>query len=135
MSDDLRELDRRVALEVMGWEFVPAEVNDGTRVVERMRELGWEFALYLHPDEEFAHEADELPEYSSDIAAAFRVVERMRDLGLDAELRSFVGEGWEVRFQPPHRVPGRNPQAWHGTASLPLAVCRAALAALEATNV
>ena len=76
--------------------------------------------------------------YSTDIAAAFQVVERMRELGWEVEVDSHSepSSTWRVRFEPrKHETTSLANRVWAATiewdASLPLAICKAALDALS----
>lgn len=71
-------------------------------------------------------EGSDLPHYSTDHAAAWQVVEQMQAQGWNFACDDMGGLPWWVEFsQAGYRRGGQN------TAStLPLAVCRAALAAL-----
>jgi hypothetical protein len=67
------------------------------------------------------------PRYSTDVAAAWLVVEKMREMGLRPILMPDWGHQWQVKVyrESEHIVE----TAWFDTA--PLAICRAALAALD----
>lgn len=83
---------------------------------------------------------DSTPKYSTDIAAAFAVVMAMEARGYWCQMRTpFMppqGDGYWAGFTP-HATTGWNgtPDHWTSAETLPLAICRAALAALaEATE-
>jgi hypothetical protein len=68
------------------------------------------------------------PAYSTDITAAFIVARRMRDQRFWLQLqdmRRFDVNEWEVEFSSAGR------DGWAKAETLPLAICRAALAAVE----
>ena len=114
----MKAVDARVATEVMGWESQYIEYGGS----------GGEYVWVL-PNGEWQHEPD-VPDYSTSIAAAWAVVEKMEKLGFRMDLES----GWEnlqeyraykVRFYKPHYL--EEAQSEHA----PLAICRAALKAVE----
>lgn len=113
------ELDRLVADRVMGW----ASYSYGD-----MPERSADGAIF---DGEPLHGSGLVPfQPSTDIADAWRVVEAMRGLGFavdicDVAISSTVPL-WAVSFFP--AGPDTEPPNEH---SAPLAICRAALAALE----
>lgn len=131
-----REHDVLVARKVLGLTVYQADYTGHTVL---LGPINPKYELYISTDYGWA----ELPEYSTDIAAAFQVVEAMRakwacgdemcnfwtfkDLGT-----SHSGEtGWrvEVEFYPDHDGPAVEHEAV--SQSLPHAICLAALDVLE----
>ena len=113
-----RELDALVAERVMGW----------TRVV-RARETLWQSPKAGT----WPIVASRLPHYSTDIAAAWQVVERMRADGWVCEVfgsDTANAEGYSVTLWRPDTSGSSVTQ----NATAPLAICRAALAAIDATT-
>jgi Phage ABA sandwich domain len=67
-----------------------------------------------------------VPHYSTDIAAAWLLVECLRDEGwLLSITPDEPGGGWAVQYKPKER----NLHGWERADTVPLAICRAALAA------
>lgn len=117
-----RELDALIAENVMGWEI---------------RWLGCEPHHYWEPDDgRGGRWNDRLPEYSTDIAAAFQVVEKMKRVRLwfsccyqTGALRDDLSAmAWSCRFRGFKR--GESIEGFHGDKSLPRAICLAALKAV-----
>ena len=112
-----RELDALVAAKVMGRaKFQPGK---GPVAEHPLEELS--LGLYT--------ERIPVPRYSADIDAAWKVVERMRALGWHIVIDSRPGN-WLVQF---FSTDGRK----HSAASadlVPLAICRAAIAALSTAS-
>jgi hypothetical protein len=121
-----RALDALVAEKVMGWTAL------------HRRDGGSAEYLGTVPDNSFVGASTAkripgktycVPEYSTDIAAAWLVVERMRADGWWPEVKYLVdwdnaAKWYAACHRPPHQ--------WSATAATaPLAICRAALAALE----
>ena len=104
MSD--RELDAQVATEVMGW-----VVNGDAYVTEAVTMTeAWQL----------------IPEFSTDIAAAWLVVEKMVADGYEVHIVVSSEENSVAMF-PPGKAIGE----YALEKTLPLAICRAALAAAE----
>ena len=99
------ELDERIATEVLGW----------TKRNER---------IWHRPGD---RRPVALRAFSSDIAAAWLVVERMEDLAWMAHLTRVIG-GWECRFTP---LPHTERYVYEEEDTAPLAICKAALAAVK----
>ena len=123
-ANNLRQLDAEVAERVMG--FQPCRCS-------------FVHAVISPPPPRCASCGRPLsPPYSSDISAAFQVVERMRELGWEVEVDSHSepSSTWRVRFEPrKHETTSLANRVWAATiewdASLPLAICKAALDALS----
>lgn len=109
-----REIDERIAFEVMGW-------------------VRWTGPAG-HKCHGLPHEGGhrDIPEYSTDPAAAWSVVERMRSLGWWWNLSSFGGEsgGWRFSVTLDHKSdPDGTRCMISQEQSMPMAVCLAALRA------
>lgn len=91
------------------------ETATGYRIAERYA---------ARPDLRFA-----APEYSSDIAAAMEIIPKLHEMGLDVVIGMLAGDPVSVDIWQQHtsRRKGRSEAD-----TLPLAICRAALAALDA---
>lgn len=121
-----RDLDAEIHARVMGIEWDAS----------RCRVCGWKLAGHImdgcvadncamrpHP----YPRADAPPHYSTDIAAAFQVVEKMRDRGAELTLATKFN-AWRVHIgfaAPDYR------SILEYADTPPLAICRAALAALD----
>lgn len=113
-----RELDRDVAEKVVGWRY---REDDG--------------GFFAPGDEWFVDqdglrvECVDLPTYSTSISAAWEVVEKMREIGFTyVQIEACFDGGWRVAF-------GLDPMAIVKSANTaPLAICKAALAAVEAES-
>lgn len=111
------ELDALIAEKVMGYER-------------------WEEDLWVATSDGFA---DELPHFSTDIAAAWEVVEKMRVQGVHLGVAPWGKDEWEAFEKMDHLnearqwVSSRGDDCVHvfGVDTAPLAICRAALAAVE----
>lgn len=119
-----RELDALVAERVMG-----IEVRDGSRVTciqVWQRGVGWKDgpagSCLVLPDP-----------YSTDITAAWQVVEKMRERGYEVCI-GLISDGVFCRIdgEPGERI-GHASVDWRD-GSTPLAICRAALAAVETSD-
>jgi hypothetical protein len=113
-----RELDEAVAEQVMGWTII------------KRSQLSRNHWPWRRPDGEFTYA---LPAFSVDLYAAWEIVDRMRQFHL-----SFQAKGWinsqdvEVRFSDWYAANGGNGIVVYAIASsFPLAICRAALKAIE----
>lgn len=124
-----RNLDAQVAEKVFGFKWVEWGYSGGPvcriLVTDSIIEArGWvcspakpETPVFDDWDKFTAH-------YSSSISDAFLVVEKMSKLGFTVRLESRPGGVWECTF--------RNPwQHWQEAETLPIAICRAALSALN----
>lgn len=109
-----RELDAKVAEEVMGWDW-------------NSKSAGWMQKIEVDGLTETI-DIIELPHYSTDIAAAWLVVEiLLEDLegGLEIDIHSFAGD-WHVNMTGRGKI-GRGVES-----ALPHAICLAALDAVKA---
>jgi hypothetical protein len=114
MTNNIREIDGRVAEEVMGWKSVHF-IDNGTLMGIRP---------YDH--------MQSVPYYTTDIAAAWLVVEKVNSLGHWFMLHNENGM-WEAEFYHTNEiVPFHVHDATASTA--PLAICRAALDAVGAAR-
>lgn len=103
-----RELDHAVASKIMGWEYKRWAVD--------RRHMMW------HSPE--GH-ADNVPRFSTEIAAAWEVVENVVARGYDADFglrRDFTVPQWEATFASPDKV-----FYWAIAPTVQLAICQAAL--------
>ena len=151
-----RDLDALVAEKVMGWVRTPSEeraraarlggrlmvfrdewlaVGLCTEPADRERAEAGVAAVYraagLEPPRivwMLPRWADAVPAYSTEIAAAWQVVEKMMERGwyLFLDTAGFDGEEWRAQFRDPESRFARGEAA-----TAPLAICRAALAALS----
>lgn len=118
--NDNDELDAAVATKIMGW-----------TQVENTRHMG----LVGYPPNALADMKrgirTDVPNYSTNIADAWTVVERMRELGWICEVGndSESPDEWSADFT---RDPYIENHVWSYSATAPLAICRAALYALDA---
>ncbi len=132
-----RELDAQIAERVMGFHREIDETHDYDHVQHRNEVL-------LPPGETLEHLRELLPRkgqipfayfvterYSTDIAAAWKVVEKMRELDWRMLLENWVAvtDAYAAFFRPQDRY---NYEKHIGVTddTAPLAICRAALAAL-----
>lgn len=122
MSDDLRELDAQVAERIMGW-LPPSHADTVAMRGRQFMSHSTYDGLYLSP----LGEIRQVPRYSSDIAAAMEVVERLQIDGYDVEMLGH--DGWYVVFRETHAP---TPKTFGAT--LPEAICRAALKAVVETE-
>jgi hypothetical protein len=117
MSD--RELDKAVAVKVMGWK--PPETRRGV--------------TWLHPSGYGASESG-IPAYSTSIGAALTVVEKIKGLIPDGifTMAAFQKENYAAGFMIPQ--PNAAPASWHWVEAptLPRAICECALKAMEASK-
>lgn len=90
-TEALRELDAKIAEQVMGWAWMEHPEHDKHRFayfapptqLARAGERGWQLAK---PEtRRIAIERTFIPRYSSDVSSSFLVVEKMHALGLGAE--------------------------------------------------
>lgn len=117
MSKELsgRELDAAVAEKVMGWTRNPHYKDITMPILDMCFE--WDACGYGSND---------LARYSESIEAAMQVVEKMRERGHSVQINGF--RRWGVTFVlESDAAPTVRPC---GGPSLPLAICRAALAVL-----
>ena len=113
-----RELDEIIAEQVMGWTIIKGS---------QLPRNHWPWRT---PDKEITYA---LPAYSVDYYAIWDVINKLREHGM-----SFHAKGWiktdniEVRFSDWYATNGGNGKTVYAIASsFPLAVCRAALKAME----
>lgn len=107
-----RELDRAVAREVMGWEYIDRGIGKG-----------W------HPPGE--NLPDDVPRYSTDIATAWRVVGRLNVLGCYVSAASTTDGRGFCSVGPNDTWVGED-IVKTGPNPVPEAICRAALKAVRA---
>jgi hypothetical protein len=144
MSDELRELDIQVSEKVMkieprlDWHVMNADETASCLPCETSREAQeWLDARPALKDRYHVGAWKRYPPYSSDISAAMQVVERM------------AGLGWQIEVTNPHKLHEPltdNVRVWYvrfvndendlnswsdERDSLPEAICRAAIEALE----
>lgn len=105
-----REIDRLVAERVMGWTNVSVE---GTR--------------FGTTPEGKVHAI--VPQYSTDMSAAWKVVERLRLLGYQGGIDWATESGYECAFGS-SPIPPYEGQSF-STETAPLAICLAALKVME----
>lgn len=135
-KDAGRELDALIAEKVMGWgrqfgSFAgTAEWHE-----DAVQLVSPEYAYPLRPTTMPITYYDGFPHYSTDIAAAWQVVVKMGERGYHARVQSpFIpGDEFHAGFTP-HGSSGWNgrPDFAASADSAPLAICRAALLAVEA---
>jgi hypothetical protein len=124
-----RELDALVAEKVMGWREVRLRPSNSSRR-SGPDYKGYKPDVVARRRETPCH----VPAYSTDIAAAWEVVEAMERRGclVVTRTRGAISGKPRVEITGTHPV-GRNEWLVHEDAdTVPLAICRAALAALEA---
>lgn len=125
-----RELDAMIAERVMGWTAVEHEHRGA-------RGEAWFVLSGVVP---LAEVRAQVPGYSSDIAAAFLVVEKLSERGFDYLIEGheerngadFVAHAQFSQFRQFPRAINIEEDAWKAT--LPHAICLAALAAIEAAS-
>lgn len=118
------ELREKVA-RLMGWEYDP-KVGELLQcgVVQHAGIPGKSLAWLIR------YGVGGIPAYETDIAAAWDVVEKMREMGFEFDCcQEPNGVCW-ARFT---HADGRTSAKYVST-PMPLAICRAALAAVEASN-
>jgi len=135
-----RELDALVAEHVMGW--APIKVINGRPIAE-----GWtgfydgKWLVWTERPEP-TEEGESHPwRPSTDIAAAWQVVEKMQQHGFWCQMRTpfdVPGGKWYDKYWAgftPHGMSGWNgtPDNWTQADTLLIAICHAALEALEVT--
>ncbi len=130
---DWRTLPAGVALDVLVAErvfgFVWRDAGDGEWQLSDGRTM-WEYAR-RYPDQGMS--VGLLESYSSDIAAAWRVVDRLRaDRPFTMHDIDGVGGTWMATFEVVAAGRAGRGRIYSGEgATAPLAICRAALAAME----
>lgn len=122
-----RELNELIATKVLGYPK-PVYTHSGGHMT-RIEGKGW----YCQPTYEHGDVCEWLPyPYSDDIAAAFEVLEKFDRREWDITIASDTqdeGKYWSVSLE---HYPGPDRYATGEAASLPLAICIAALKAVEA---
>lgn len=106
----MRQLDALIAEHVMGWTKISLE-----------KTISGEEKIYGKPPDQQGMDLV-IPEYSTDIAAAWEVVEKLRSMGKDIELRGhapYEPDNWQVVVNDEFYTEG----------PAPLAICLAALKA------
>lgn len=114
-----REVDALVAERVMG--LVPCTAES-----HRSGEAPWS----CHARGDSPDQGGETAHFSTDMDAAWPVVEAMQGRGFVFTLRYRDSGGWRACFMTRPTTENRSPSRVADTA--PLAICRAALAAVEA---
>ncbi len=113
-----RELDAKVATEVMGWIWIPSELNDEQNIL-----VPSDKSITI-PDSSWWWARDVkalVPHYSTDIAAALLLLDGETDVSIEK-----AGAGWAILLVSTMSE-GRGK-------TLPLAICRAKLEAVEQTH-
>lgn len=120
-----RDLDAAVAVRIMGWQRRTIETNTQQFVVVPQDWTDFSGAHW------WGHDIyEQVPHYSTDIAAAWLVVEEMRTDGWDMTLVQTAAmrhEPWDCRLF----IAEYKRAIGHGNTA-PLAICRAALQAVGA---
>lgn len=115
-----REMDALVAQQLFGWMFIASNFVHNLEYGTMIPPNGWKRDNFI---------PDECPHYSTDIAAAWEVVEKMRGMAL-AMTMGKGDDAYQCRI-----FDGRiAPEAYRVLVSAetaPLAICRAALLAME----
>jgi hypothetical protein len=137
-----RELDQRVAIEIMGWGWMtsapahtqvlpfkrwlvpPEEYGDWGHVRPADLSLPEEEPWWLDDARRLPAELKRVPHFSTDITAAWPVVEKMERNGYEYEIHGKT-RGYYVWFHRKYEG-GRSA---HPCETIPLAICLAALAA------
>lgn len=139
MNEELRQLDLEVAERVMGFQWFHCVAGTGVErnqfcskeQEETWRGVGWQLtAIPSPPPTSEFNDMSGCPLYSSDISAAMQAVEKMYADEWEITIyRSVVIEDdWSVEFARPERSAGTFGK------TLPEAICRAALTAVNETN-
>lgn len=142
-----RELDERIAVKIFGWQH--ARGDDVPLVARHRNPRDTRIPeAWIYTDSSLASGigyecvlcGEGPPPYSTDIAGAWQVVEKMQADGCSVLLHYHPEgmaeewlRGWTVSVQrggTPAR-PFDTPYVWHQAATAPLAICLAALAAVE----
>ena len=134
-----RELDAMIAERVMGATWKPAPEDGRGKEVDWLY-LGGRIVAYRYADGQVLGKADD---YSTDLAAAFTVIEAMaakperwwstltqRSYGTTKE--NYVVGGWSCEFRAIEAIGAGDVYAEAPT--LPLAICLAALKAIEGSS-
>ena len=124
--NELRELNISIAERVMNWQRWAGEDDwNGPNVTSFFPDEQWLTVYELG-----AEEPTQYFQPSTDIADAMQIVEKMRESGWDVEIGSQREGGWGCTFSTVRRGDFLNCNH-----TLPLAICRAALEAVEHTDV
>lgn len=135
-----RELDERVAREVMGWEVFDLGYYSTDEETPRMRELSnWVDAMqiesvgryYIDVAKDFWVETGDFAP-STSIADAWTVLEHMRGRGWHVALDDSMGDDGPFWCEFSDEGYEKGGQAWEAT--WPLAICHAALNTLADAN-
>ncbi len=123
-----RELDALIAEHVMGWTKRISADHTGSPI-KALRAIG---VIYAWKDAKKKEQGLDVPRYSTDIAAAWMVVDRMRTHVPDyrALRMESVPLGYTVAFYS-HKNPLNRVGAFVAAETAPLAICLAALKALN----
>ena len=137
-----REMDIAVALEIMNWQEITERPEEwGGTLATMFTLIGGDPAIQERGPWYFPPDTDPLttiggctvPHYSETIAAAWLVVEEMRKRGWTIHLsdnRNHYEAAWDCRFFR-RENPGHKDRAIHIGETPALAICVAALRALE----
>ena len=126
-----REIDVQVAEKVMGWtKYVSADHTQSH--VKVLREMGIIYGWRIGKKDIGL----DVPHFSTDIAAAWQVVEKMSKRGFWCQIRNeFEAHGGPDCWAgfTPHSTTGWNgaPDHWTQADTAPMAICLAALKAVE----
>lgn len=119
-----RELDALIAERVMGLNPVKNS-NPYNMIFTRRRDWVDMDDYYYEGEDDGYHFVDEVPHYSTDIAAAWKVVEHMKADGWQCHMRGWVNSNdWQCGFVHPG-----GQMSWNTADTAPLAICCAALRA------
>lgn len=111
--------------------------------VECAKAMGWRRTMYQSPSQipagvpfwckaDVFAQAEQLPAYDSDPAAALTLVDRLAEDGWTVEINNCMAGKWCCEFT---RIKDRKRSDYHAIEpTLPLAICRAFLAIPLATN-
>jgi hypothetical protein len=134
---DEREIDKRICLEVTGWQWyqLKRDFNHhlGEKFLGRPTHEGLSIRHFepAHPDSKLAVNWDiYVPRFSSDIAAAMQVVEAMRGLGYVTEISACVGY-YGVRVVEDKTSIVKATRIIKTVADLSRVICECALIAVE----
>lgn len=131
-----RELDALVAEKVMGWVLVDAIIRQSMGLVLGPKEFIETKIIALTPPGK--KEVESVPNYSTDIAAAWEIVLEYQNRSLRFQLVPLANEegepGWQVeilKFEPTNEfTPWVETAGFAQANTAPLAICLAALKAL-----
>lgn len=103
-----QEINKEIAEKVMGW-------KDGKHPHDDFLNSGWGGGYVFSP--------------STDISDAWLVVEKMREKGFWFDLNNGEGDSWDANFEEKTLIAELH--SVRGEKSAPLAICKAALKAIE----